>query len=245
MKDQSEFRVKSPYSLPDRFSLENYFRAFQKTDLARYFTNSLIITISAIVCIVIFSSLAAFALEKMRFKKLNKFLMGFFIAGIMIPIQVTLIPLFILYQKVNLLNTHLSLILPQVGFALPMSIYLFTSFYKFIPGEILESAIIDGGSIFRVFGAIVIPMSKNTIITVMTMNAIFIWNEFVLANTFISSSKMKTIPISLYDFQGDYGMTDWGATFAAISITIIPVLVLYFSLNKSVVSGMTAGAVKA
>lgn len=243
MKNQTEFQTESPFSLPNRLSLHNYINAFEKTDLARYFLNSFVITLAAIICIVIFSSMAAFALEKMRFK-ISKVLMGFFIAGIMIPIQVTLIPLFIIYQKMGMLNSYLSLILPQVGFALPMSIYLFTAFYKYIPSEIIESAVMDGSSLFRIFRSIIIPMSKNTIITVLTMNAIFIWNEFVLANTFISRSIMKTIPISLYDFQGDFGMTDWGATFAAISITTLPVLILYFVLNKSVVSGMAAGAIK-
>lgn len=243
MKSQSEFQTGSPFALPNSITFHNYINAFEKTNLARYFLNSFVITVVAIICIVIFSAMAAFALEKMRFR-ISKVLMGAFIAGIMIPIQVTLIPLFIIYQKTGMLNSYMSLILPQVGFALPMSIYLFTAFYKYIPGEIIESAVMDGSTLFRIFRSIVIPMSKNTIITVLTMNAIFIWNEFVLANTFISKSVMKTIPISLYDFQGDFGMTDWGATFAAISITVLPVLILYFILNKSVVSGMAAGAIK-
>lgn len=243
MKTQSEFQVGSPFSLPNSVNIKNYINAFEKTDLARYFLNSFIITVTSIICIVLFSSMAAFALEKMKFK-ISKVIIRVFLAGIMIPVQVTLIPLFIIYQKMGLLNSYFSLILPQVGFALPMSIYLFTAFYKYIPGEIVESAVMDGSSLSRIFRSIVIPMSKNTIITVLTMNAIFIWNEFVLGNTFISKSAMKTIPISLYDFQGDFGMTDWGATFAAISITILPVLILYFLLNKSVVSGMAAGAIK-
>jgi raffinose/stachyose/melibiose transport system permease protein len=242
-KSQIEFKESSPFALPERFTLENYLNSFERVNIGSYFTNSLIITVAAVTMIALLSAMVSFALLKMRFR-ISGFLKVFFIAGIMIPIQVTLIPMFIIYQKLGMLNTHWALILPQVGFGLPMSVYMFTAFYKYIPGSILESGVIDGCSVYRLFRSIVIPMSKNTLITVVTMNAIFIWNEFVLANTFISKTPMKTVPLAIYEFRGDYGLTDWGGTFSVIALTILPILILYFALNKSIISGMAAGAVK-
>ncbi len=144
----------------------------------------------------------------------------------------------------GILNTHFSLILPQVGFALPISIYLFTAFYKYLPNSLFEAVVIDGASVPRTFFSIFLPLSKNTIVTVVTMNLINVWNEFVFGNTFISSSLMKTLPVGINDYMGERGRVDRGSTFSAISISLIPILVLYFILNKNIIAGMTAGAIK-
>ena len=123
-KTQDEFRMNNPFVFPKSFDLQNYIRAFEISNLANYFVNSFIVTLGAIIGIALLGSMSAFALQKMQFK-INRFLFTFFILGIIIPIHITLIPMFIIYNSVNLLNTHISLILPQIGFALPMSIYLF------------------------------------------------------------------------------------------------------------------------
>ena len=120
----------------------------------------------------------------------------------------------------------------------------FVSFYYFVPNELIEAAIIDGCSPIRVFMQIIIPMAKNTFITIAAMYGILIWNDFIFANTFISRNDAKTVAIGLKDYVGAFGNVDWGLTFAAISISILPPLILYFSLNKYVTVGMTAGATK-
>jgi raffinose/stachyose/melibiose transport system permease protein len=171
-------------------------------------------------------------------------LLTYFLLGITIPIYSTLIPLFQIYHSTGLLNSYLSLVLPQVGFDLPLSIYLFVAFYRYVPNSMIEAAVMDGAGVWRVFLSIMVPLSKNTIITVVTINSIFVWNEFPFANTFISSSQMKTVPIGLYDYIGAKGLVDWGATFSAISLFSIPLLAFYFFLNKSIVAGMAAGAIK-
>lgn len=242
-KTSDEIKTRSTFALPESLNIDNYIRAIQTSDLGLYLKNSLIVLIVTIVCLVLFSSTAAFAIEKMKFG-INKAVLSFFLVGITIPIHVTLIPLFQIYRATGLLNTYWALIVPQIGFNLPLSIYLFVSFYKFIPNAIMEAAAIDGASIWKIFFSIVLPMSKNSIITVVTMNTIFVWNEFVFANTFISRSELKTIPIGLFDYIGAKGMVDWGATFSAISIFLIPVLILYFILNKGIIAGMTSGAIK-
>ncbi len=243
LKTTDEIQSKSTFALPATFNLQNYVRAIETSNLGLYFKNSILVLFITIVALVLFSSTAAFALEKMKFR-INQGILSFFLLGITIPIHVTLIPLFQVYRDTHLLNTYWALIVPQIGFNLPLSIYLFITFYKFIPNTIMEAAAIDGASIWRIFSHIMLPMSKNCIITVVTMNSIFIWNEFVFANTFISDSNLKTIPIGLFDYIGAKGMVDWGATFSAISIFLLPVLIVYFLLNKGIIAGMTTGAVK-
>ena len=243
LKTTDEIQSKSTFALPATFNLQNYVRAIETSNLGLYFKNSILVLFITIVALVLFSSTAAFALEKMKFR-INQGILSFFLLGITIPIHVTLIPLFQVYRDTHLLNTYWALIVPQIGFNLPLSIYLFITFYKFIPNTIMEAAAIDGASIWRIFSYIMLPMSKNCIITVVTMNSICIWNEFVFANTFISDSNLKTIPIGLFDYIGAKGMVDWVATFSAISIFLLPVLIVYFLLNKGIIAGMTTGAVK-
>ncbi|MNU41808.1 Trehalose transport system permease protein SugB [compost metagenome] len=242
-KAPTDFSGDNPFSLPSQFTFGNYYNVWNKGNLGTYFSNSLIVAVTTIVLVILFSSMAAFVIEKMSFKW-GKSVLFLFLCGIMIPIQVVLIPLFILYNKIGIINTLTSLILPQVGFALPISIYLFVSFYKYISNEIMEAAVMDGCGVYQVFWRMIFPLSRNTIVTVVVMNLIFVWNEFIFANTFIHDIKSRTIPVGLMDYIGQYGLTDWGATFAAISITTIPTMVVYFIFNKSVISGMTAGATK-
>ncbi|WP_246552996.1 carbohydrate ABC transporter permease [Paenibacillus tritici] len=242
-KGPNDFSGDNPLSLPSQYTFDNYFNVWSKGNLGTYFSNSIIVAVTTIVLVILFSAMAAFVIEKMSFKW-SQSVLFLFLCGIMIPIQVVLIPLFILYNKIGIINTLASLILPQVGFALPISIYLFVSFYKYISNEIMEAAVMDGCGVYQVFWRMIFPLSRNTIVTVVVMNLIFVWNEFIFANTFIHDLKSRTIPVGLMDYIGQYGLTDWGATFAAISITTIPTMVVYFMFNKSVISGMTAGATK-
>lgn len=121
---------------------------------------------------------------------------------------------------------------------------LFVSFYSFLPNEIIEAGIVDGCSPYRIFFSIVLPLAKNTVITISSMYTILIWNDFIFANTFISDNNAKTIAVGLKDYIGAFGNVDWGRTYAAIAVSIIPPIVVYFCLNKYVTAGMTMGATK-
>jgi len=232
-----------PFALPSRWLFDNYSSVIRDSHLFLYIKNTAIVTFSCIILIVAFSSTIGFALEKMQFK-INAKLLGFFTIGIMIPVQVTLIPLFIMYKNLGLLNSYTALILPQVGFALPLSVLIFTRFYKYVPNEIIEAAVMDGCNIYQVFWRIVLPLTNNTIITVASINFIFIWNDFIFSNTFTNDSQYKTIAVGLQEFIGAFGATDWGQTFAAISISILPIILIYLILNKNVMAGMSEGSVK-
>ncbi|WP_199728636.1 carbohydrate ABC transporter permease [Cohnella faecalis] len=182
-------------------------------------------------------------MEKLRFR-FRKAGLLFFLFGIMVPIQVTLIPLYQIFRDLHLLNTYTSVILPQIGFGLPVSIFLFVSFYKYLPNEVMESAVMDGASMYRLFVSIVLPMAANIVVTVATLYGVFAWNEFIFPFTFLNSKSLLTVTLGLRDYVGNYGMTDWGATFSAIMLTVTPTFIVYFFLSKSIISGMTAGAVK-
>ncbi len=236
-------RYTAQYALPSGFYLGNYISAFTISSIPRYFINSTVVAVLTLIGIVLLGCPVAFVISKVRIKHANV-LMGFFLFGMMIPIFACLIPMFQIYNSLGLRNTYWALVIPQVGFGLPMCIYLYTGFFKFMPDSLLEAAVIDGAGMGTVFGKIVVPMAKNTTMTVLTYNFVFVWNEFTYANTFISSSDMKTLPVGLNDFVGLFGRVDWGSTFAAVVISILPTLIVYFILNKNIIEGMAAGAVK-
>jgi raffinose/stachyose/melibiose transport system permease protein len=205
--------------------------------------NSTIVTAFSLFFILFLSSMVSFAISKMRFTFKNH-LYKYFMLGLTIPTFITIIPLYLIYAKLHLIDTYPGLILPQIAFALPFSVLLFVNFYKFISDEIIEAAYIDGCSIYRVYFGIIFPLSKNTILTVLSMGFINVWNDYLFSLIFINSTGMKTAPVGLQDFIGQHGATDWGATFASICITTLPTLIIYFTLNKRVSTGMTLGAVK-
>ena len=242
-KSLDDFRKLPAYALPSTLYLENYITVFTKSHMLTYFKNSIIVLIGVLIPLILFSLMAGFIISKVKFRG-RKVLLNYVLLGLMLPMQVSLIPLFTIFNKMGLINTYAAIILPQIAFSLSYSIQLFYSFSKFLPKETLEAAIIDGCSPMGCFFKIVMPMSLNSVITVATMQAVFCWNEYINAYTFTRSTDMKTITLGLNDFVGSMGLTDWGATFAAITVTVLPVFIFYFLGSKRMLAGMSAGAVK-
>ena len=242
-KSLDDFRQLPAYALPSSFYLGNYITVFTKSHMPTYFKNSIIVLIGVLIPLLLIALMAGFALSKIKFRG-KKFLLNYFLLGLMLPMQVALIPLFTIFNKLGLINTYAAIILPQIAFSLSYSIQLFYSFSKFFPEEILEAAIIDGCTPMGCFFKMVVPMSLNSVITVATMQAVFCWNEYINAYTFTRSTDMKTVTLGLNDYVGSMGLTDWGATFAAITVTVIPVFIFYFFSSKRMLAGMSAGAVK-
>ena len=243
LKTPDEMTYTAQYALPSGFYLGNYISALTISSIPRYFLNSTVVAVLTLLGIVVLGCPVAFVISKVKVKYANA-LMAFFLFGMMVPIFSCLVPMFQIYNRIGLRNTYWALVLPQIGFGLPMCIYLYTGFFKFMPDSLLEAAVIDGATMGTTFRKIVVPMAKNTTMTVLTYNFVFVWNEFTYANTFISSSDMKTLPIGLNYFVGQFGRVDWGSTFAAIVISILPTLIVYFILNRNIIEGMAAGAVK-
>jgi raffinose/stachyose/melibiose transport system permease protein len=201
------------------------------------------VTCASSVFIVALGMTAAYALTVLGFRG-SRIILGVFLLGIIVPVQVALVPLFINYSKVGLLNSYASMVVPLVGFALPTSVYLFSAFFQYIPRETYEAASLDGAGPYRIFFTITMPLSVNTVITVVFVNGIFIWNDFIFANTFVFDEKRKTIPLGLQNYLGEMGSVDWTATFAAVCVTITPLLLVFLVLNRAIVYGLESGATK-
>ena len=144
----------------------------------------------------------------------------------------------------GLINTRTSLILAYIAFGLSLSIYLITGFLRSLPDEILEAAVVDGCDIYKLMWKVVVPLMKNAIVTVLVLQFFFKWNDLLFSMTFINDTKLKTIQTGLLYFQDEFGSKNWGAIFASVSMSVLPMLFLYMLLNKAVIEGMTAGAVK-
>lgn len=241
-KTYDDFLANPQYALPTEFYFGNYARVAENS-FGRYFINSVVVAFFVVIFTILLSCTAGFALSKFRFKGRGKLEM-LFLLGLMIPYQVILIPLFLTYSKLHLLNSYFSLILPQVAFGMPFAIQLFIAFFKDFENDIFEAAIIDGCSVGKAFISVVLPMCRNVVIAIATVRAIFSWNEYLFAYTFISSRRMMTVVLGLNTFVGEEGLIDWGPTFAAITATVIPTLIIFMFLNKYMVSGLSEGSVK-
>ena len=174
----------APFAFPKSITLENFSKVLSDGKIGMYMWNSLKVTVISLILIVVLSSTAGYALSKFKVRG-TKTIYSFFTFGIMVPVQITLIPLFIFYSKLGILNTSFSLILPQVGFALPLSVMMFVSFYEFVPNELIEAAVVDGCSPLRTFIQIVFPLARNTVITIASMYSILIWNDFIFAHLLV------------------------------------------------------------
>jgi raffinose/stachyose/melibiose transport system permease protein len=243
LRTERDYANGDPFGLPSSITFDNYARAFATGNLGLNIVNSFIVTMGANILIVLLGMMAAYALQVLGFR-FSKWVRGLFLIGIIVPVQIALVPLFIDYSSVNLLDTYQSMIIPLAGFSLPMSVYLFSSFFEYIPRETYEAASLDGAGPYRIFGLITLPLSTNTVVTVVMVNSIFIWNDFIFANTFVLSEGLKTIPLGLQNYIGAMGKIDWTATFAAVCITITPLLLVFLVLNKAMIYGLESGATK-
>lgn len=243
LKQQSEWSEYPAYALNKGFYFQNYIDAWTRGNMATFFKNSLVTTLISLVFIVIFSCTVGFAVTKMQWKYRDA-IAQYFTFGIMIPVAIALIPLFQIYSRTKLLNTHLCLILTYIAFGLSLSIYLVKGYLRSFPDDIMEAAVIDGCGIFRLMWYVLTPLMKNAIVTVLVLQFFFKWNDLLFSMTFISDSKLKTVQTGLLYFSDEFGSKNWGAIFASVSMSVFPMLILYMILNKAVIEGMTAGAVK-
>lgn len=242
LKDNHEVFNLPPLALPVEPKWENYANVWTEGNIGVYFLNSVIVTGSAVILTVLLASFVTFAITRMNWK-LNKFVLGLFMVGLMIPVHSTLIPLFNFYLNIGLMDHPLSIILTYTAFNLPLTIMILLGFYYTLPREIEEAAIMDGCSIHRMFFRIILPMTAPVVATTAIINMIYNWNEFVFVNTFISSDKYKTLTVGIQNFIGQYS-TDWGAIGATLVISILPILIAFVVLSNRIVEGMTSGSVK-
>lgn len=243
LKGKSDFLDNPSYALPETWMWENYAKAWEVGNLSTTITNSIIVTFPSLLLIVILGTAAGFALEVMVFKGRNKILL-YVLAGIMIPGQMIILPLFTTFFSVGLVGSLWPLIIIYTAGGLPLTTFMMATFFRAIPREVFEASTIDGANILRSFFSIGFPMVRNAVVTVAIVQFFLIWNDLLIALIFAGQRKLNTIQVGLLNFSGEYGAIDYGPLFAAICITVGGILVIYMFLNQQIMKGLSAGAVK-
>lgn len=241
VKSESEFAL-DKLALPTNINFDNYIEAIRIGKMQNYFFNSIFNATITVIAVVLFSFFIAYFISRYEFKG-KRIIYYLFLFGMLIPIHSLLIPIFIQFSRLDLLNKRYTLLLPYVAFGMPLAIFLFDSFIKTIPIEVEEAAIIDGCGTFSRIMLIVFPLCKPVISTVVVLSFLGAWNEFPFALTLLTSNEFKTIPIGLANFSGQYS-TSYTPLLAGLVIATLPVIIIYILFNKQIVKGMTAGAVK-
>lgn len=238
--------VKTPFSFTSSkgFTLENYAKAFKGMNYISAFTNSLFITGLATVLVTFFSAMCAYYFVRYQ-NKFSRFFSAFMVASMIIPFQSLMIPLVYIYgANLGILNHRLTLVFMHTGFATSMSVFIYQGFiHANIPLALEEAATIDGAGKYRTFFQIVFPLLGPTTATLIILNVLAFWNDYLLPSLVLSAKKLLTLPLSTYTFYGTYS-SDYGVIMAALALTVLPILILYLLLQKKIINGVVAGAVK-
>lgn len=230
------------WGLPQSLYLANYEYAWRVSKMGNYILNSVIVSLATVAIILAVASIAAYAFAKFRFRGKNV-LLYLFIFSMLVPSQVTIIPLYAVITQLKLTNTYFALILPYSAGGLPLSIFLLRAFFQSMPGEVEDAARIDGCSNFQTFLRVVLPVSTPGLATVTILQFMNAWNEFFLALIFIRRPELRTIPLGLQAFFFEF-QVEWQYLFAALSMATVPVIVVYVLMQRQFIAGLTSGAVK-
>ncbi len=242
LKPLGEIHAIPPRMLPKNATLESYGNVFTKSNIPRYFINSTIISTGSTVIALAFAVLAGYGFSRFRFKG-KGLLQNAVLSAQMMPTAAIIVPLFIILRSLGLLNTYLGLILAYLIITLPLSVWMMTGYIHSIPVEIEEAATIDGCSRMRILTRLVIPISMPGIVATAIYSFVVTWNEFLLALSLATDKRVMTLPIGLAEFTKEY-VTDWGALMAGSVIMTLPIVAVFFGLQRAFVSGLTAGATK-
>lgn len=232
----------TPFSLPASFEPKNLVTIWEQTRFPRYLLNSLIVTVSSVTTILVVGTLAAYALARYRFRG-NELIYLFFLSGLMVPLKLAIIPLFIQLTSLGLIDTQLGLILVYTAMGLPSAIFILTGFLRTLPFELEESARIDGASEGRIMWSIMLPLARPAMVIAGIHNAVPIWNDFFFPLVMVQTDRLKTLPQGLTIFMGEYN-TEWGVLFAGLTLAALPITIVYMALSRQFISGLTHGAVK-
>lgn len=242
IKQLNELYTIPPRWWPDNPTLANYYKVLFQSRVPRYFLNSVIISVGSTGLALILAIFAANGFARFRFRG-RSFWQAFILVGQLLPTAAIIVPLFITLKVLGLVNTYWGLILVYMIITLPLSVWMLTSYFKAIPIELEEAAIIDGASRVGILFRITLPLSMPGIVAVLVYAFITTWNEFIFALCFATDSTVKTLPIGLAEFSTEFN-TDWGAIMAASMVMTIPIALLFLVFQKLFVGGLTAGATK-
>ena len=234
----------SPLILFSEFTLKSYKRAFGNMNYPMELINSIMTTCGSVFCIVVFSTMAAYPIGRIK-TKLAKFLYFFFISGLIIPSQMVIVPIAQTLNRLNIPNTRFTPMLMFITCSLPFSVFLFSGFMKGVPVEIEESAYIDGASLPRRFVSVVFPLLQPAIVSCVITQGLWIWNDYFYPMVFISKKSQYSLPVGMLQFLGDKeNPAQWNVLFAACVLCALPLIIVFLALQKQFVNGIAAGAVK-
>lgn len=240
-KEKFEMLTKGVFQLPDSLNWNNYTEVL-KGGFGTYFKNSVIVLGISLILLLFIAACASYPLARFKFKLANP-IYALIVACMSIPVHITLIPVFKMAKSTGLYDSIWALIGPYIAFAVPISVFILTSFMKEIPREIEESAEIDGCGKIQMFFSMILPLAKPGLATLAIYNGVNMWNEFSFAYTLTQSSANRTLPLAIWEFQGQYSMNT-PMIMAVLTLTLLPMIIMFIIFQDKLVKGMTAGAVK-
>ncbi|UUZ96998.1 carbohydrate ABC transporter permease [Paenibacillus sp. P25] len=241
VKTKHELAI-NPFGLPKEMSFQSFNTAFQTMHYIRSVLNTSLIAVLSVGGIVVMAAMAAYIIVR-RNNRFYNAMYYLFLAGMIVPFQMTMIPLYKVLLTYKLINTYQGVIFIYLGMLAPFSVFLLSGFVKNVPRELEEAALIDGCGVFKSFFKVVFPLLRPAVTTISVLNLFHIWNDFLMPLLYLSDNKKMTITVQLASFQGRY-FNDWSLIFAGVCMIIFPMLVVYLFAQRFIISGITAGAVK-
>ena len=232
----------NPFGLPEKLLFGNYRTVWVVRGFGVYFKNSVTVTFISMAFVILLGSMASYGVSRYKYK-LRTWVYMLFLSGIMLPLKAAIIPLFLIIKNLGLMDRHISIIMIFIAMGLPSTVFILSGFMKTIPMDLEYAARIDGCNDWGIYRRIVMPITKSAVALVTIYNAVPIWNDFFFPLVFIQSNRLKTMPVGLSTFFGQYS-TNWSLLFTGLSIAILPMLFLYIFMSKYFIRGMTAGAIK-
>ncbi len=242
LKTNAEFVV-APLAWPTHWAFENYIEAWNKANMGRLIGNSAIVSVATTALTIVLSSMLAFGLHAFRFRGQDAILASV-VMTLTIPAQVYIIPLYIVVISLKLTNNHLALILPYTAGAMPLAVVLFRNYFAGLPYELIDAARIDGATSFDIYSRILMPLARPVLGAVGIFTFVGAWNEFFLALVFIQRKELYTLPLGTQVFATSEYSTDFTLLFAAFSISMLPMVIVYLLMQRQFIAGMAGGALK-
>jgi raffinose/stachyose/melibiose transport system permease protein len=234
--------VSSPFALPDPAKWSNYTDILQSHSFWRQLGNSTLVMLATTFLILALGSAAAFVFARMPFRG-REFLFTFYVMGLLFPLAVAILPVYLLVRQLGLVDTLWGIILPQVAFLMPLSVLILRNFFLGIPNELEDAAYVDGATAFQFFTRILLPLSRPGLAAVAVLTMVYSWNNFFLPLVVLNSEKHWTLPLGVMQFSGQYS-SDWGAILAFVTLAMAPAIIFYLFAERQIIAGLTAGSLK-
>jgi len=228
-----------PLGLPTELYLGNYVEAWREAKFATYFTNSVMVVVAGVVLCTVVSAMAAYPLARYDFR-FNGVTTAYFIAGLTLPIELAVVPIFYLLGSMGLVDSRFGLVLVYAATGIPFSVFILAAFFRGLPRDLEEAARLDGAGEFRIFARVMLPLVKPAIATVSIFQFVQLWNDFFFPLVLLRTTEKYTLPVGLTNFFGEY-QTDWGAVFAGLVITTAPLVILFLFMTRQIVNGLVGG----